>query len=66
MVSGATGYRVYRRGAGQSTWTYLGTVTTNTFTDKNVVKNNYYRYTVRAVSGYYSGFDTNGLYIKRT
>ncbi len=66
MVSGATGYRVYRRGAGQSTWIYLGTVTTNTFTDKNVVKNNYYRYTVRAVSGYYSGFDTNGLYIKRT
>ncbi len=66
MVSGATGYRVYRRGAGQSTWTYLGTVTGNTYTDTKVVRNNYYRYTVRAVSGYYSGFDTNGLYIKRT
>lgn len=65
-ISGATGYRVYRRGAGQTTWTYLGTVTSNTYTDANVVKGNYYRYTVRAVSGYYSGFDTNGLYIKRS
>ncbi len=65
-VGGATGYRVYRRGAGQTTWTYLGTVTTTNFTDRNVVKNNYYRYTVRAVSGnIYSAFDTNGLVIKR-
>ena len=65
-VGGATGYRVYRRGAGQTTWTYLGTVQTLTFTDKNVVKNSYYRYTVRAVSGnVYSAFDTNGLVIKR-
>lgn len=65
-VGGATGYRVYRRGAGQTTWLYLGTVTTTNFTDRNVVKNNYYRYTVRAVSGnVYSAFDTNGLVIKR-
>ena len=64
-VSGAGGYRVYRRGAGQTTWTYLGTVTSTTYTDKNVVNNNYYRYTVRAASGsYFSGFDTNGLVIK--
>lgn len=64
-VSGASGYRVYRRGAGQTTWTYLGTVTSTSYTDKNVVNNNYYRYTVRAASGsYFSGFDTNGLVIK--
>ena len=65
-VGGATGYRVYRRGAGQTSWLYLGTVTTTNYTDKNVVKNNYYRYTVRAVSGnVMSAFDTNGLVIKR-
>ena len=65
-VSGVTGYRVYRRGAGQTTWTYLGTVTSTSYTDRNVVKNNYYRYTVRAVSvNVYSAFDSNGLVIKR-
>ncbi|MBO5065973.1 MAG: hypothetical protein J6D06_07675 [Clostridia bacterium] len=67
-ISGATGYRVYRRGAGQSTWTYLGTTKNLYFTD-TAVKNasgNYYRYTVRAVSyNTFSGFDANGLYIKR-
>ncbi len=67
-VSGSTGYRVYRRGAGQTTWTYLGTVTGTSYTDTAVknAKGQYYRYTVRAVNGYYSGFDTNGLYIKRS
>ncbi len=64
-VAGATQYRVYRRGAGQKTWTYLGTVNNLQYTDRNVVKGSYYRYTVRAVGGYYSGFDTNGLVIKR-
>ncbi len=64
-VAGATDYRVYRRGAGQGTWTYLGTVKNGQFTDKNVKVGNYYRYTVRAVGGYYSGFDSNGLVIKR-
>ena len=67
-VTGATGYRVYRRGAGQSTWTYLGTTTNCYYTD-TAVKNasgNYYRYTVRAVSyNVFSGFDANGLYIRR-
>jgi fibronectin type 3 domain-containing protein len=67
-VSGSTGYRVYRRGAGQTTWTYLGTVTGTSYTDTSVknAKGQYFRYTVRAVNGYYSGFDTNGLYIKRS
>ncbi len=66
-VPGATGYRVYRRGAGSTYWTYLGT-TKNLWYVDGAVKNysgNYYRYTVRAVSTYYSGFDTNGLFIKR-
>ena len=66
-VSGATGYRVYRRGAGEKYWTYITTVSTPYFTDK-AVKNsdgNYYRYTVRAVvGGVYSGYQ-DGLYIKR-
>ncbi len=64
-VGGANGYRVYRRGAGQTTWTYLGTVSGGTYTDKNVTKGQYYRYTVRATSGnVFSGFDSNGLVIK--
>lgn len=67
-IEGATGYRVYRRGAGTNVWTYLGTTTNLYYTD-TAVKNsngNYYRYTVRAVSyNTFSGFDTNGLYIKR-
>ena len=66
-ISGATGYRVYRRGAGQTSWTYLTTVTTTNYVDTNVVKNNYYRYTVKAQSGsYVSGFVTDGPVIKFT
>ncbi len=64
-VPAATQYRVYRRGAGHRYWTYLGTVNGTQYTDKNVVKGSYYRYTIRAVAGWYSGFDTNGLVIKR-
>ncbi|MBO5065591.1 MAG: hypothetical protein J6D06_05685 [Clostridia bacterium] len=66
-VPSATGYRVYRRGAGSTYWYYLGT-TKNLWYVDGAVKNqsgNYYRYTVRAVNSYYSGFDTNGLFIKR-
>lgn len=66
VVAGAKAYRVYRRGAGATAWYYLGTVTKTTFTD-TAIKNysgNYYRYTVRAENGYYSGFDVSGLYIK--
>ena len=64
-VSGAS-YRVYRRGAGASTWTYLGTTNSTTFTDTKASSGKYWRYTVRAISnGYYSGFDTNGLFTMR-
>ena len=66
-ISGATGYRVYRRSAGQTSWTYLATVNTTSYVDTKVVKNNYYRYTVRAQSGnYMSGFFADGPVIKFT
>lgn len=64
-VSGAS-YRVYRRGAGSTSWTYLGTTNSTTFTDSKATSGAYWRYTIRAVSGgYYSGFDTNGLFTIR-
>ncbi len=66
-VPGAKTYRVYRRGAGSTYWFYLGETSGTTFTDTAIARANgkYYRYTVRAVSVYYSGFDTNGLYLMR-
>lgn len=66
-VSGASGYRVYRRASGSSTWTYLGTVKGTGYTDTGVknANNKYYRYTVRAVvDGLYSGYE-DFLYTKR-
>lgn len=66
-VPGAVEYRVYRRGAGSYSWTYLGSTKSLYYTDKGVKydSGDYYRYTVRAVSSYFSGFDSNGLVIKR-
>ncbi|MBO5066704.1 MAG: hypothetical protein J6D06_11350 [Clostridia bacterium] len=65
VISGATGYRVYKRGAGENTWTYLTTVNTTSYTDNRVVSGNYYRYTVRATfTNGYGGYES-GLYIKR-
>lgn len=65
-VSGASGYRVYRRPAGGN-WQYITTVKGTSYTDK-AVKNQsgkYYRYTVRAVvDGIYSGYE-DFLYTKR-
>lgn len=69
-IDGATSYRVYRRGAGSTYWYYLGDVKDTSFIDKetgtgsSIKSGEYYRYTVRAVNTYYSGFDTNGLYLK--
>ena len=69
---GTTWYRVYRRGAGSSSWRYLGATQGNSWLDKETknYSGNYYRYTVRAVAGtkdtgWYSAFDTGGLYLKR-
>ncbi|MBO5065751.1 MAG: hypothetical protein J6D06_06530 [Clostridia bacterium] len=65
-VAGATKYVIYRRGAGETTWTQMGQVTSgNRFKDTTTMWGQYYRYTVVAVSGNYkSGFDKNGLVIK--
>ncbi|MBR0535808.1 MAG: leucine-rich repeat protein [Clostridia bacterium] len=67
-VGGVTnGYRVYRRGAGSTYWTYLGTTKNTYFTDTAVKNKNgeYFRYTVIADGGYHSKFDTTGLYLRR-
>lgn len=64
-VKGATGYRVYRKAAGEKTWTYLGTMESNSYKDTNVKNNAYYRYTVRAVyDGVFSGYDAEGVLVK--
>lgn len=65
-VDGADHYRVYRRAAGDKSWTYIGDVDTNACLDTKATTGNYWRYTVRAVSeaGLYSGYE-NGIYIKR-
>ncbi len=63
-VTGATKYRVYRRGAGEG-WQLLKTVTTKYYLDKTAKKNTTYRYTVRAVSGsVYSYYSPQGALIK--
>ena len=67
-VAGVTnGYRVYRRGAGSTYWTYLGTTKNLYFIDSQVKNKSgeYFRYTVIADGGYHSKFDTTGLYLKR-
>jgi fibronectin type 3 domain-containing protein len=58
-VTSATKYNVYRRTAGSSVWTLLGTTTGTSFNDKNVVNGTYYVYSIRAINGTgYSAFDT--------
>lgn len=65
-VEGAKYYRVYRRGAGEKYWTYIGNVNTNSCLDTKATTGNYWRYTVRAVgeTGLYSWYE-NGIYTKR-
>lgn len=66
-VSGAEAYRVYRKGS-TGGWTLVGTTTKTSFTDSAVANKSgsTYTYTVKAVSGKnVSGFDKNGLSIKR-
>ena len=66
-VKGATEYRVYRRKGGVMTWSCIATTKSTSYTDKGIVNQSgtYYIYTVIAVSGYYSGYNTTGLTIKR-
>lgn len=61
-ISNAKTYKVYRRGAGE-TWKCIATVTGTSFVDTAVKSGSYYRYTVRAVDGYYSAYES-GLLIK--
>ena len=66
-VDNAVSYTIYRRGAGQTTWTKLGTTSNLWYVDNSVVNSNgnYYRYSISVNTGYSSGFDTTGLTIKR-
>lgn len=64
-VEGATGYRVYSRVGGAKYFTYLGTVTTTSYTDTKAVSGKYYKYVVKAVHGStQSNYDTNGKVLK--
>lgn len=64
-VKGATGYRVYRQTTGQTNWTFLKTVKSCEYADKNVTEGKQYRYTVKATySKYYSGHRTDGAMLK--
>lgn len=64
-VGGSSEYRIYRRGAGETYWTYLATVTGNTYTDEDVKSGAYYRYTVRSASGkVFGGYDSNGKVLR--
>ncbi|MGM9593229.1 MAG: GH25 family lysozyme [Candidatus Onthomonas sp.] len=64
-VSGADGYRVYRRTTG-SGWKLLGTVSGTRYVDTDPLEEaSVYCYTVRAYSGKtLSAFDTSGLFIQ--
>ncbi len=68
-IPGATSYRVYRRGAGQTTWTYITSVTDALSYTDTAVKNstgNYYRYTVKAVvNGIFTDYNPDGPYTMR-
>ncbi len=63
-VSGASGYRVYRKTANGS-WQLLTTTKSTSYTDKTAKKGVTYTYTVRAVSGSYkSAYNTKGIACK--
>ncbi len=64
-VQGADYFRIYRRGAGQKCWKYLGTTTELSYLDKTVTNNNYWRYTVRSCNeGGFGAYDATGIYTK--
>lgn len=59
-VSGAAGYRVYRKTPGTG-WTWIGTTTSVSYTDTSAVSGTDYTYTVRAYSSStISDYDTLG------
>lgn len=50
-VTGADGFKVYRKANDESKWTQVANVKGTSYTDKNVSKNVKYTYTVRAYKG---------------
>ncbi len=65
-IEGATAYRVYRKAAGDTEWTYLKTTTNLFYPDYDVESGVEYTYTVRAVcNGWYSDYVRAGITIKR-
>lgn len=66
-TTGATGYRVYKKSANETNWSYLGSVKNTSYSDKKVTSGKSYRYTVRATYGKtYSGYNSKGILIKHT
>ena len=64
-VTGATGYRVYRKENNASAWTYLGNVYSTSYKDTNVKNKATYTYTVRAFYGSsLSTFNSKGVSVK--
>jgi fibronectin type 3 domain-containing protein len=62
----STGYKVYRKAPGETSWKLLGTVKTTSYTDKNVANGKTYKYTIRAVDGSnLSAYNSTGTSIKR-
>ena len=47
----AVGYWIYRRAAGERSWTRIACVKTTYYTDKNVKSGTYYAYTAKAYTG---------------
>ncbi len=61
-VSGASGYYVYRRNSGSSSWSRIATVkkgSTVSYTDKSAKNSKKYDYTVKAYSGKYKSLHKN-------
>lgn len=60
-VSGADGYRVYRKAPGATKWSQVAKTTATSYTDKNVKVGSIYTYTVRAYrGGTLSAYNTSG------
>ncbi len=60
-VTGAIGYRLYRKADGETKWSQVAKVAGTSFTDKSVKKNVKYTYTVRAYKdNVLSGYNKTG------
>ena len=66
-VEGATGYRVYRRAAGEKYFKLIKTTTDLSYCDPGVkdTMGVYYKYTVKAISGSYLSECEDGLVLQR-